>query len=825
MPPTDHDQAFRHWAALHAADDGIGALAAARSLISHTPRTRVELFRTASVLFSLDRFTETENHLVKLETANPKHVGFARKRLQCARRWQNSGLALELARSFVDRFPDAADGPFQLSVALETDGQLEEAAAMAVKAISAEPVPPHFIGHAGRLSMNLSGSSADFDGFADRLRHLADGGAEGAWQQLCALHMQRHGPDAALTLILEARKALPNSLTLLRFHANILSQAARFSEAGELHALAHARHPRNIGVLNSAGAFNTSSGEPELAVKLLRPVMAEHPLRQTTALFITALTVCSQHEEAGTWATRLVETYSDDAESLHYLCGLWLRHGVEGPAATARTALAKVEPRSARCLGLGLYQPTVPWSETDIEARLESSRTIIRDCVRRGAAKGDLLDVQPHLFYLDPLFSGRPNRDHNATMALGLLSAFPEIGNFRHDAPARPEPAQGTRPKRKRLKLGIMSPADMSLVDGVLAQLDRAMFEVVLFVHPTGTVRTDDSDRWRQCVDRICIVPASSTAGLLDAIAKEDLDLFSAMAFQMAEFTAAHARLAPVQFVWAEPAWAEGAPALDYVVSWQGAEPEPAAGFYNSEVVQLKHPPYWMEFASSDRDELDRSAFDLPVNTTWYCCAQSIHKLHPAFDEIIASILERDASGIFILLCGNSSVTWRLRHRLKLRLGQRFERVHILPRLPRPKAHRLLQLADALVDSYPIGGMSSTFAALGTGVPTVTLPANVPFGRWAKACFQYVDLEDLIADSPDALVEKALRLAHDETWRASLRGRIAERKGRLERCDAGVAEFSSFLVASWERSQRGLPPGAWANGAFRDVPDPPPDED
>jgi predicted O-linked N-acetylglucosamine transferase (SPINDLY family)/predicted Zn-dependent protease len=802
---SDPDKAFEALVAARATGDGIQVLSANLALVQAPAKLPKHRFQMALSFSELERFVDSDQVLANLQKEFPGNLDYARERMNNAFRWLNHRHLLTLSQTFTKRFPRRPHGHFRLSQALEALGRVEEASRVADKALSIDPEggTAEMIDHAARLAINLAGSGANIRHHQWALRERATKGRPQAWWHLCALREQTAGPEAALALVELALREHEGHTPLIHKRSQLLLTLGRIDESADVVKVAFSRKPRDMGLMVAVAMSHIRKGQPEFAIEPLQKLTDAHPRRNTAAMLVYALTICGKVERARREVSRLISAYRNDPDSLHMLCVFWLNQKAFRPADQVRRVLEEVEPRSARSLGVGLHN-AIPPVEGDVEKKLAQDRKRLQTWAAQGAVEGDAINIVPFYYYHSALFSGVAARDHCRSMALDFHKAFPDLARtYRPSLSQEPKPATRSE-NRRRLKIGIMSPPWMTLVDGILAKLDRDLFEVVWFVCPTPNVRVPqaDFDRWRNAVDKFCIVPGSSTAEIMSAIAAEELDFFSAMAFQMPAFIAAHGCLAPVQFAWGEPAWMDGTPALDYIVSWKGAEPNPASRYYNTPVVELTHPPYWADLASESDEGLDRSAFPLPPEATWYCCAQSIWKLHPAFDDIIAEILERDSNAIFILLCGNDPGVWKLHRRLNARLGDNFNRVYNLPRLPKSHAHRLLQLVDALLDSHPIGGMSSTFAALATGAPMVTLPANLPFGGWAKACLEYIELTELIAENREEFVNKALRLAHDRDWYDALSAKVRARKALVAHNQAGVEEFSRFLISAWETSQK-----------------------
>jgi predicted O-linked N-acetylglucosamine transferase (SPINDLY family) len=117
---------------------------------------------------------------------------------------------------------------------------------------------------------------------------------------------------------------------------------------------------------------------------------------------------------------------------------------------------------------------------------------------------------------------------------------------------------------------------------------------------------------------------------------------------------------------------------------------------------------------------------------------------------------------------------------------------------------------DAMLDTLPYTGGDSTVAALDMGVPVVTRAGERQAERMGLSILSHLGVTDTVADSDDAYVAIACRLATDAAWRAALSARI------LERIPAsGIADFGRYTrsledafdhALALKRTEGGSPP-------------------
>ena len=120
-----------------------------------------------------------------------------------------------------------------------------------------------------------------------------------------------------------------------------------------------------------------------------------------------------------------------------------------------------------------------------------------------------------------------------------------------------------------------------------------------------------------------------------------------------------------------------------------------------------------------------RPDFNLPKNARIYGCPQSLFKLHPDFDSILAKILERDEKGYLVFIGGKGKEKfWS--DSLKRRWNKNFpiinERAFFINKLSLLEFISFCNCADVLLDPIHFGGGNTFLEAMLVGTPMVTMP-------------------------------------------------------------------------------------------------------
>ena len=297
------------------------------------------------------------------------------------------------------------------------------------------------------------------------------------------------------------------------------------------------------------------------------------------------------------------------------------------------------------------------------------------------------------------------------------------------------------------------------------------------------------ADRAIRLPDRLAAARQRIAAEALDVLFDPDIGEASLT------YLLAFARLAPVQCVtWGIPV-TTGIPTMDYFLSSAALEPEGSEVHYTERLHRFRHLPAYFHPPAAPPGTLTRAALGIEADARLYVCPQSLFKLHPDYDAILGEILRRDPGGRLVLIEGQSarwSRDWC--ERFARACPDVSERVRCVRRLSNAEFLDLLCMADALLDSLPFGGGTTSYAALGLGAPIVTLPGAFMRGRVTYGCYQQLGVTDCVAASPEAYVELAVHLANTPAWRAELGARLTAERARLFEDLGVVREIEDFFV-------------------------------
>lgn len=356
---------------------------------------------------------------------------------------------------------------------------------------------------------------------------------------------------------------------------------------------------------------------------------------------------------------------------------------------------------------------------------------------------------------------------------------------------------------RDRIRVGFLSHFFFNCTAGRyfsswVTRLDPARFETIVYY--TNEWVADDTREIAKAASAFRHLPGRPLHTLAQHVAADELDIlvYPELGMHAETFTLASLRLAPVQCAgWGHPN-TTGHPNIDWYVSSADMEPEGAERHYTERLALL--PGLGTRYAIPQAAASgSRADFGIPDDRTAYLVPQSLFKIHPDNDELIAEVLARDPRGIAVMFASNHDVLTqafaaRLARSLRRRSLDINERVHfIAPNIPHPTYLRLNRLCDVMLDTLHWSGGNTSLDALASGLPVVTVPGELMRGRQSRGMLAILGLEELVAADAEELVAKAVALGLDPDRRRAASERIAERRGALFERDEPIRALEAFL--------------------------------
>jgi predicted O-linked N-acetylglucosamine transferase (SPINDLY family) len=346
----------------------------------------------------------------------------------------------------------------------------------------------------------------------------------------------------------------------------------------------------------------------------------------------------------------------------------------------------------------------------------------------------------------------------------------------RRHAPERPrppaEPVSGRRIRLGYLSAGFFEHPTAALTVRLIEAHDRRRFEILLFAH---VARPDAmSRRLESAADRWVDVHGLSFEAIAERIRASRIDILvhPAGRHDPIIWPVAALRPAPVQVALYEAA-TTGIAAFDYLIT--DATLNPRRGTERTVERMVRLPSLPLHELPADAPEVA----PLPALARGHVTFGSLNNSAKLNDRVLAlwaRVLASVPSSRLLIkapLLASRQLAERVRAVFR-NAGIAGERVELMPGYTNSRRELLgtYDRIDIGLDTFPYSGGMTTFEAMCQGVPVVTLAASRMVGRWGATLAAHAGHADLVAETEDAFVGIAGRLAADLPALAARRARL-----------------------------------------------------
>jgi predicted O-linked N-acetylglucosamine transferase (SPINDLY family) len=257
-------------------------------------------------------------------------------------------------------------------------------------------------------------------------------------------------------------------------------------------------------------------------------------------------------------------------------------------------------------------------------------------------------------------------------------------------------------------------------------------------------------------------------------------------------------RLAPVQIsTWGHPE-TSGLPTIDYYLSAEDMEPANAQQYYTEKLVMLPHLGCYVEPRRIVPLAPDLERLGIKSGVPVLLCPGVPFKYAPQFDWIFPEIASRLGSCCLVFFTHNiPEQSEKLRRRLEREFRSRGLRlkdfVAFIPWQDWGAFHGLLASADVYLDTIGFSGFNTAMQAVDCGLPVVTRKGRFLRGMLASGILKRMGLDGLIAESEEAYIALAVRLAQDSIFRTRVRRQIMDARHLLRADVAPIRALENFL--------------------------------
>ncbi len=334
------------------------------------------------------------------------------------------------------------------------------------------------------------------------------------------------------------------------------------------------------------------------------------------------------------------------------------------------------------------------------------------------------------------------------------------------------------------------------LMRGFIAGMDRNRFEV----HVVGFAPPQDALA-REIVasaDDFHVAPqdlagAQRLVGGIEA----DILFYPDIGMEPLTWMLAHARLARLQCAaWGHPI-TTGISTIDCFVSCDRFEPVSPESHYSERLMTMPGPGTFYRRPEILRP-VEGAELGLTPGRNSYFCGQSLFKMQPDFDDLLAGILRGDPAGEVLLVEGGHPGWSRLfRRRFDGAYPDVADRLRFLPRLGYDAFLTLTRDADVLLDTTQWSGGNTALEAIAFDRPMAMLPGRFMRGRISAGMYGVCGATATICDDADEYIRTALTLGCDREARKSARQAVAEGAHRLFDAPECLRELERFLAEAY----------------------------
>jgi predicted O-linked N-acetylglucosamine transferase (SPINDLY family) len=363
-------------------------------------------------------------------------------------------------------------------------------------------------------------------------------------------------------------------------------------------------------------------------------------------------------------------------------------------------------------------------------------------------------------------------------------------------------PAPQPRREVGKLRVGIVSGHVQThsvwdaLMRGWVEHLDRDRFELHLF--HTGTGR-DDETKWAASRVEQLHQGLGEWTAWVKAVSDARLDvvIYPEIGMDATTLRLASLRLARVQLAaWGHPL-TSGLPTLDGYVTAEAFEPQDAQQHYTEKLHALPRLGSAYRPYGTRPQAPDLAQWGLAPTDRVLLAPGAAFKYGPREDALWVAIAQRCAPCKLVFFRGNDQHAARLEQRLRFAFeaaGMDFDaHVRFVPWLPQASFFGLLQRADVFLDSVGFSGFNTAMQAVECGTPIVAWEGRFARGRFASGILRALGMQEWVADTREAYVEKVARLCEDALLRQQVKSNLLERRKALYDDQASVQALAALL--------------------------------
>jgi predicted O-linked N-acetylglucosamine transferase (SPINDLY family) len=614
---------------------------------------------------------------------------------------------------------------------------------------------------------------------------------------------QKEEAIAAFRQAVSARSKNPPPDALFNL-AEALRSVRRPREAIAAYRQALASRPDFPAALVNLGITLQSSGQSQEALAALRRATVVAPDSVDAWIFLGSALKDSEQPEEALAAFRRAAAIDPNSlpAQLNLGLGLWAKGELNEAIAALQKSLA-LDPSDAATQhhlagalrAAGRFEEAIP----AYERALQLNPNLVEAHLNMGSALKDIGEIEQAMTEFETFLAARPDSLVAQSHRLYALHLHPDYDPAKVFAEhlrwnreiAAPHRTDVRRHKNDRspdrvLRIGYISPDlnDHSVgffFENLLAGHDPAVVEV--YCYSDSRKKDKVTERLRNLCPNWRDVYGKDDARVAEMFRKDRIDIL----VDLAGHTPGNRILlflrkpAPIQVTYLGYPDTTGLLEVDYRLTDAVADPiDQTVQWHTEQLFRLPD-----SFLCMGRMETAPDITPLPALSAGYVTFGSFNTLSKVNNRLLqwwAKILAQVPSSRLLIKSINGLNDPRPRRRVLKQFtdaGIDPHRIELQSALPDKKSHLdLYRRVDIGLDTYPYHGTTITCEALWMGVPIVTLAGRTHVSRVGVSLLSSASLGDLVAQTPEEYVSRAVALAGDlprlAEIRATLRTRLAQ---------------------------------------------------
>lgn len=363
--------------------------------------------------------------------------------------------------------------------------------------------------------------------------------------------------------------------------------------------------------------------------------------------------------------------------------------------------------------------------------------------------------------------------------------------------------------EKDRLRIGFLSKSlcyhsvgkvSVGLICGLANKFD-------IYIYYFGEKQNDVIRKRLDSVSKQSKVLSESVQSAVNTVREDALDVlvFLDPSHDITTYRLSCFRMAPLQVAtWGHPD-TSGSAMIDYYVSSSFFDHKDTQTYFREKLVSMHSLSMYYDISYCQEvlkrlhlnKQTCREIFGLSKDARIYGVMNNALKLSNEFVEMIAHIIQTDYRGVVLLTHGRSnqamkrvlSVLEPLLTKEQIQMQIRF-----VPHLEETIFYHLITACDVLLDTYPVGGLITTYEGFACGRVVVSLSTMKMNGRFTSGLYKKMGIHYPVATDAADYVYKACKIANNDTLRTSLENKIAAELHTICNDMESVDEWCSFLM-------------------------------